>query len=151
MTTADMKPTESGLGREKRSRIGRPKTRHEKLVPIATRCPTPVYVYLKGITPFQYPSLTAMFADMLARFMKEKPWLHGLQWRKPKTAISLAGNKMNATGWEQINISVTEDQAAAVEQTAAQCGVSKACFCYTAIFWWVTYVFPPASHKRTAS
>lgn len=151
MTTADVKPVDSGLVSATRARIGRPKTRHEKLVPISTRCPAPVYVYLKGITPFQYPSLTAMFADMLGRFIKEQPWQHGLHWRKPKTAMSLAGNKMNATGWEQLNISLTEEQAANVEATAAECGVSKACFCYTAIFWWVTYVFPPAAQKKSAS
>lgn len=129
------------------ARIGRPKTRHEKLKPISTRCPAAVYTYLKGITPFQYPSLTEMFADMLKRFINEKPWEHGLHWRKPKTALSFAGNKVGSTGWEQLNISLTPTQAEEIEQKAEECGVSKACFCYTAIFWWVTYVYPPAKVK----
>lgn len=145
MAIAKGSKIDDGQQRGTGAKVGRPKTRHEKLQPISTRCPAPVLIYLKGITPFRYPSMTAMFADMLARFSAEKPWQHGLLWRKPKTAVSLAGKKVGATGWEQLNISLIPEQAEEVAAMADKCGVSKACYCYTAIFWWVTYVFPPAS------
>ena len=128
-------------------RLGRPKSRHEKLIPVSTRCPGTIYVYLKGITPFRYPSLTAMFADMLRRFIDEKPWEHGMHFRKPKTILAHAGSTAATTGWEQVNILLSPEVAAEVKNVANACGQSKAAFCYTAIFWWVSYVFPPAQFK----
>jgi len=123
--------------------IGRPRTRFEKMKPVPTRCPEPIYTYLKGISPFLGPSLTGMFNTMLTRFIDERPWEHGLHWRKPKTAMTYAGGKTGRTGWEQVNIQLTPDLAERVSETAVQCGVSKACFCYTAMFWWVQYIYPP--------
>ncbi|CAB3755817.1 hypothetical protein [Paraburkholderia humisilvae] len=125
-------------------RIGRPKTRIEGLKAVPTRCPTQIYTYLKGITPFLYSSLTAMFEDMMRRFLAERPWEHGLHWRKPKTAVTLAGGVTGRTGWEQVNMQLPADVAAEVEAAAATCGVSRAAFCYTSIFWWVQYIYPPA-------
>ena len=147
VSDAATKELEPGLKSRHGVKIGRPKSRHEKLVPVSTRCPGTIYTYLKGITPFRYPSLTEMFADMLRRFMDEKPWEHGLHWRKPKTALSQSGNNVGTTGWEQVNILLTPQLAEEVQQVAINCGVSKAAFCYTAIFWWVTFVFPPAQFK----
>ncbi|WP_131202103.1 MULTISPECIES: hypothetical protein [Burkholderia] len=125
-------------------RIGRPKTRLDELKAVPTRCPTQIYTYLKGITPFLYSSLTAMFEDMMRRFLAERPWEHGLHWRKPKTAVTFAGGVTGRTGWEQVNMQLPADLAAEVEATATLCGVSRAAFCYTSIFWWVQYIYPPA-------
>lgn len=124
-------------------RIGRPRTRFEKMQLLVTRCPEPIYTYLRGLSPFLGPSLTKMFQDMLERFLEEEPWNHGLLWRKPKTAVTFAGGESGRTGWEQINIQATPDLAKKVAQKAILCGVSKACFCYTAMFWWVQYIYPP--------
>lgn len=125
-------------------RIGRPKTRLEDLEAVPTRCPAHIYTYLKGITPFLYPSLTAMFEDMISRFLKEQPWEHGLHWRKPKTAMTYANGMAGTTGWSQVNIQLTPQLKEQVTQVAGVCGVSNACLCYTAIFWWVQYIYPPA-------
>ena len=123
--------------------IGRPRTRFEKMKSVPTRCPEPIYTYLKGISPFLGPSLADMFNTMLSRFIAEKPWEHGLHWRKPKTAMTYAGGRTGRTGWEQVNIQLVPELADLVTQTAAACGVSKACFCYSAMFWWVQYIYPP--------
>lgn len=147
VTDAVEKSVEPGLKSRHGVKLGRPKTRHEKLRTVSTRCPGTIYTYLKGITPFRYPSLTEMFADMLRRFMDEKPWEHGLVFRKPKTPTAQSGVGMGTTGWEQVNILLTPDLAAEVEKTALDCGQSRAAFCYTAIFWWVQYVFPPAKFQ----
>jgi hypothetical protein len=97
--------------------------------------------------PFRYPSLTAMFADMLRRFIDEKPWEHGLHFRKPKTPLSHGGGNIATTGWEQVNLLLTHELAEEVTKVAEHCGHSRAAFCYTAIFWWVSYVFPPAQFR----
>lgn len=125
-------------------RIGRPKTRLEDLEAVPTRCPAHIYTYLKGITPFLYPSLTAMFEDMIGRFLNEQPWEHGLHWRKPKTAMTYANGTTGTTGWSQVNIQLTPELKDRVTNTADMCGVSNACLCYTAIFWWVQFIYPPS-------
>lgn len=124
-------------------RIGRPKTRFEQLQTVPTRCPSQIYTYLKGITPFLYPSLTQMFEDMLRRFFADRPWEHGLHWRKPKTALMVSGKTVGQTGWMQVNMRIPEELVTQVHQTAHTCGISNACLCYTAVFWWVQYVYPP--------
>lgn len=129
----------SGRGRQ----IGRPKKRLEELKAVPTRCPTQIYTYLKGITPFLYPSLTEMFEDMIKRFLAERPWEQGLHWRKPKTAMTFANGTIGKTGWEQVNMQLPPALAEQVASTASECGVSSAALCYTAIYWWVQYIYPP--------
>jgi hypothetical protein len=136
---------------ERGGRIGRPRTRMEVLKPVPTRCPAQIYTYLKGITPFLYQSLTAMFEDMIRRFLKERPWEHGLHWRKPKTAMTYANGMAGTTGWVQVNIQLPQELAESVAKVASVCGVSNACLCYTAIFWWVQYIYPPGKMLGTAN
>jgi hypothetical protein len=123
--------------------IGRPKIRFEALKTVPTRCPAQIYTYLKGISPFLYGSLTEMFEDMMTKFMLERPWEHGLHWRKPKTATTFANGETGKTGWEQVNMQLPPSLAEQVTKTATECGISNAAFCYTAIFWWVQYIYPP--------
>lgn len=123
--------------------IGRPRVRFEALKTVPTRCPAQIYTYLKGIAPFLYASLTEMFEDMMTRFINERPWEHGLHWRKPKTATTFAGGEQGRTGWEQVNMQLPPKLADSVTKTSKDCGVSNAAFCYTAIFWWVQYIYPP--------
>lgn len=125
-------------------RYGRSRTRLEKLQVVSSRCPAQIYTYLKGITPFLYPSLTRMFEDMLGRFVAERPWENGLHWRRPKAATTIVKGTFGKTGWEQLNIRLSKELAERVRQTAKVCGVSSACLCYTAVFWWVQYIYPPA-------
>jgi hypothetical protein len=123
--------------------IGRPRVRFEALKTVPTRCPAQIYTYLKGIAPFLYASLTEMFEDMMTRFVNERPWEHGLHWRKPKTATTFAGGEQGRTGWEQVNMQLPPKLADLLTKTSTECGVSNAAFCYTAIFWWVQYIYPP--------
>ncbi|NLP65505.1 hypothetical protein [Paraburkholderia sacchari] len=146
LVAADTRPRSTRGGR-----IGRPKTRFENLQAVPTRCPSHIYTYLRGITPFLYPSLTAMFEDMITRFLKEQPWEHGLHWRKPKTAMTYAKGMAGATGWSQVNIQLPLELKERVTNVASVCGVSNACLCYTAIFWWVQYIYPPAKMVGSSS
>src|SRR5260363_312379 len=124
-------------------RSGRPRTRLEALQIVPTRCPMQIYTYLKSIAPYLYPSLTQMFEDMLRRFFTERPWEHGLHWRQPKSALTVAGKNLGQTGWMQVNMRLPEERVAQIHQTAQVCGISHAGVCYTALFWWAQYVYPP--------
>jgi hypothetical protein len=123
--------------------IGRPKTRFEPLRTVPTRCPAEVLKYLKGLSASQGISLTTMFEDMLRRFLEDRPWDHGLIWRKPKVATTTIGGSKGTTGWVQANLQVPQDLADRVEQVADLHGVSKAALAYTAMFWWCQYIYPP--------
>lgn len=136
-------PSDTGEKKAVTRNIGRPKVRFEVLKAVPTRCPSQIYTYLKGISPFLYSSLTEMFEDMMTRFLKESPWEHGLHWRKPKTATTFANGETGKTGWEQVNMQLPPKLADQVSKTATECGISNAAFCYTAIFWWVQYIYPP--------
>jgi hypothetical protein len=146
LLAADTRPRSSRGGR-----IGRPKTRFEDLEAVPTRCPSHIYTYLRGITPFLYPSLTAMFEDMITRFLNEQPWEHGLHWRKPKTAMTYAKGMAGTTGWSQVNIQLPPELKERVTNVASICGVSNACLCYTAIFWWVQFIYPPGKMVGASS
>lgn len=124
-------------------RLGRPRTRFEEPKVVPTRCPANMYTYMKMIAPLEWRSLTAMFQDMMTRFLDTQPWNHGLLWRKPRTALTFQEGVAGRTGWEQVNIQLPPDLAERVEIAAVTAGISKAAFCYTAMFWWIQYVYPP--------
>src|SRR5260364_187041 len=124
-------------------RSGRPRTRLEALQIVPTRCPMQIYTYLKSIAPYLYPSLTQMFEDTLRRFFTERPWEHGLHWRQPKSALTVAGKNLWQTAWTQVNMRLPEERVAQRHQAVQVCGISLAGVCDTAVFWWAQYVYPP--------
>lgn len=124
-------------------KIGRPIERTEKLATLPTRCPIEVIRYLKGLAGSQGMTLTRMYEDMLRRFVEDRPWEHGLMWRKPKVATATIGGKAGTTGWVQVNIQIPADLAEAVELVSETVSVSKAALGYTAMFWWCQYIYPP--------
>ncbi|QOT82259.1 hypothetical protein [Cupriavidus basilensis] len=103
---------------------------------------------MKMIAPLEWRSLTGMFQDMMTRFLATEPWKHGLLWRKPRTALTFQDGVAGRTGWEQVNIQLPPELAEQVEHAARGVGVSKAAFCYTAMFWWIQYIYPPKAVKR---
>lgn len=129
-------------------KLGRPRTQLEKPKVVPTRCPAHMYTYLKMIAPLRWRSLSAMFQDMMARFLEMEPWNHGLMWRKPRTALTFADGMAGKTGWEAVNMQLPPELAERVEHAATLAGVSKAAFCYTAMFWWVQFMYPPARVRQ---
>jgi hypothetical protein len=127
----------------KKRRIGRPHTRFEKLVSISTRCPDSVLTYVKKLYPSLYHSMTAMFEDVLTRFIKERPWDHGLLWRQPKGVLRYIDGEPMRTGWSLLNIQLPPNLAEQVKHLSLTSRVSVASLCYTAIFWWIKYIYPP--------
>lgn len=128
--------------------LGRPQSRFNELKTIPTRCPEHMYLYLKSLYPQRWASLTGMYDDMFKQFIAERPWEHGLVWRKPKATSVHVGAAENRTGWVQVNVQIDIDlskeaQKVAAALTAEGMRVSMAMFAYTAIFWWVQFVYPP--------
>jgi hypothetical protein len=122
--------------------VGRPITRFEPPTVIVTRCQNYLFTYLKGISPFLGPTLGSMFEMMFERFITEKPWEHGLPWKKPKIVMSQTDDR-ERNDWQQVNINLSPDLAEKVKNVASLCGVSKASFCYTGMYWWAQYIYPP--------
>lgn len=147
MKKEDRNPTVPQIGRTRSKKgltLGRPKTRPDDLVPIPTRCPEMVHMYLKAITPYHYKTLTEMFEDMLKRFLDERPWEKGLFFRRPRSTSATSSGVKGATGWTQVNMYVPPDLADRINAVLMTHGnVTKAEFAYTAIYWWVEYIHPP--------
>ncbi len=143
-TTTAKAPRLSARGKK----IGRPIERTEKLATLPTRCPVEVIRYLKGLAGSQGWTLTTMYEDMLRRFVEDRPWEHGLIWRKPKVATATIGGMPGTTGWVQVNIQIPADLAEQCEAISEAVGISKAALGYTAMFWWCQYIYPPARARR---
>jgi hypothetical protein len=132
---------------EKKGRIGRPQIRLESLVTIPTRTPEALLRYMKAIYPFRYASLTAMYKEMLTRFLDTRPWEEGLDWRKPKGRVEKSGGQIAATGWIQVNVQTTKELKEKVIAVAKTNGVTNAVVVYTAMFWWAMYIMPAKTVK----
>lgn len=124
--------------------LGRPRTRTEEAEFVQTRIPDALHDYLKAVSAFRYKTMANMFEAMFTRFINERPWERGLHFRQPKAAVKNNGTDAAArTGWSQLNIQLTQDMAAQVKEEAKKRDVSLASYCYSAIYWWCQYVYPP--------
>jgi hypothetical protein len=124
-------------------KVGRPRTRVVPLKTIPTRCPEALHRYLKTIYPLEHPSLTAYFEHILSEFIKQRPWDHGLVWRKPRVRVVILGDGVGSTGWAQVNVQVPKELADRIEKIIMTLDISRAAFLYTAFFWWAMYIKPP--------
>lgn len=124
-------------------KVGRPRSQHKIMGTIQTRAPARMLKYCQILRTLKFDSLMDMFEKMLREFDKEKPWEHGLKWRHPRSSKAQAKDEIRMTGWEPVNINI---EASFKEEISNRCkvmGVSMATYCYTAIYWWVQYVYPP--------
>lgn len=130
--------------------VGRPRTRIAPLVTLPTRCPEALHRYLKTIYPLEHSSLTAYYEHILTEFIKQRPWDHGLCWRKPRVRVVVMGDGLGSTGWAQVNVQVPKKMADDIEKLVKTLGVSRAAFLYTAFFWWAMYMKPPRKYLPPA-
>lgn len=136
----------SPKGRE----IGRPKLEREPLKTIPVRAPGSLADYLKllSLTPLPdqpkpFGSMQRMFEACASRFLAEKPWEMGLAWRESHAVARFQDKEISErTEWRQINMQLPESLAERVERAAERAGRSRSSFCYTALYWWATIVYP---------
>ncbi|WP_226034402.1 hypothetical protein [Aquitalea palustris] len=113
---------------------------------VQTRCPGQIIVYLKGLAMLRYGTLVRMHDDMLRKFLMSQPWAADppLSWRTPRSAQTNAGREAPAqTGWKTFNMQMSPDLKQVIAEKCDELEISMSTFCYTAIYWWCKYIFPP--------
>jgi hypothetical protein len=113
---------------------------------VQTRCPAQIIVYMKSLAMLKYGTLLQMHEDMLQKFIKSEPWAASppLNWRKPRSAQTTGGEGVAQTGWKTFNVQLSAALKDEVTRRSSELGVSASSFVYTAIYWWVAYIWPPS-------
>lgn len=146
--------------------LGRPKLDRPPLEQVQTRIPAPMNDYLKLLSVQRLPDqdgpfrqVQVMFAALFERFLEDRPWEHDKkwEWREPRAIVKFANGEISKrTDWRQVNIRMAGPLVKKVKRAAAQVKLdradeqvtlSEASFCYTAIFWWTKWLYPPESFK----
>jgi hypothetical protein len=112
---------------------------------VQTRCPAQIIVYMKSLAMLKYGTLLQMHEDMLLKFIKSEPWAASppLNWRKPRSAQTTGSDGVAQTGWKTFNVQLSAALKDEVTRRSSDLGVSASSFVYTAIYWWVAYIWPP--------
>lgn len=109
--------------------------------------------YLEQLALLHYGSLSEEYEDMIRKFIKVAPWSAWppLDWRKPPITTPF--------GAVRITVPATTDLHECMDDTIDQINtinrhtldfprITKQVFVYTAIVWWITYVYPQASYHE---
>ncbi|WP_434716381.1 hypothetical protein [Paraburkholderia sp. A3RO-2L] len=120
-------------------------TQIEKSDFVQTRCPAQIITYLKSLAMLKYGTLLQMHDDLLKKFIASEPWAKTppLNWRKPRAAQTTSGDAISQTGWKTFNVQVSPAMKEQIMQLSSELEVSASSFVYTAIYWWVAYIYPP--------
>ncbi|MFX1767973.1 hypothetical protein PWP93_36500 [Paraburkholderia sp. A1RI-2L] len=120
-------------------------TQTEKSDFVQTRCPAQIITYLKSLAMLKYGTLLQMHDDLLKKFIASEPWAKTppLNWRKPRAAQTTSGEAISQTGWKTFNVQVSPAMKEQIMRLSSELDVSASSFVYTAIYWWVAYIYPP--------
>jgi hypothetical protein len=133
------KTTPAPDGADAPRKRGRPRIeRDQPLALMQTRVPEAMRDYLKAVAAYRYKTLMNMHDVLFRQFMQERPFEKGLHFRKPRTADG-------TTGWCQMNLLLPEDLVELLKAEAETLGISLATYLFTALYWWATYMHPPAT------
>lgn len=119
-------------------------------VEIPTRAPSRMQMYAKTLAFASSRTLKIMFRDAALRFLKDRPWEQGLQWRITKgmtTTLKEQMGQKEATGWMQVNMRLPAELGNALERLAIEQNVSLSSVTYTLLYWWTWWVYPPKSEQ----
>lgn len=105
-------------------------------------------VYLRQLGVTYYKSLVAEYDDMLTKFLRQRPWEaeRPLPWRE-------APSRSKMPGCSVANVPMSEAIAAELDKALEEINdrtwrgfenskITYRVFLYTAVYWWVTYVYP---------
>lgn len=126
------------------------KTTEVKHISVPTRAPAKMQMYAKTLAFASGKPLKVMFRDATQRFLSEKPWEQGLQWRTTKgltTTLKGSLGKKEPTGWMQVNMVLPVEFQQTMIQLAQEQGVSLSSVAYTVMYWWTWWVYPPLSER----
>ena len=117
-------------------------------VTMQTGLPDHIQRYLRQLGLVHYGSLGAVYEDMVSKFLVIKPWAAArpLAWREAPT-------RYGAAGCAVANVKLSNALAAKVVDELEEInknvwpghesrGITRKTFLYTAVYWWVTFVYP---------
>lgn len=113
-----------------------------------TGLPRHIQVYLKQLGIVHYGSLQAVYEDMVTKFLNVKPWAANppLDWREAPTRQGSAGCTVANVA---LSVGLTERMRKELEEINdkrwpghEKYGITIKTFLYTAVYWWVTFVYP---------
>lgn len=122
-----------------------------RTVEITTRAPVRMHMHSKALSFALGLSLKAMYQQAAERFLKDKPWEHGLRWRPTKSLTATLGDTIGqkiATGWMQVNLRLKEETGKELQRIANQQGVSLSSVTYTLMYWWTWFIYPPKYERE---
>lgn len=112
-----------------------------------TILPAHIQMYMRQLAIVHYGSLQATYEDMVAKFIMVRPWeaSPALEWReapvRTDAGCSIANISLSYGLAEKVNKTLEEindKQYVGFEKY----GITIKAFLYTAIYWWVTYIYP---------
>lgn len=119
-------------------------------VTLQTTLPAHFQVYLRQLGVVHYKYLHAVHEDMVNKFLRAKPWEaeFPLPWRGAPSRYGVS-----SAGCSVANVALTKELAERVEEVLKELnlmtwkghesrGITRKTFLYTAVYWWVTYVYP---------
>jgi len=122
----------------------------EQYVTIPTRVPAKMQIYAKTLAFAKGHTMKAMLQEAVEKFFCERPWKQGLKWRPAKRLFvpskDAIGQK-EATGWVRVSMRFPVVIGNRLEQLAAEQGVPLSSICYTLMYWWTWWVYPPKPER----
>lgn len=114
---------------------------------LQTVLPTHIQTYMRQLALVHYGSLQHVYEDMVVKFIQVGPWAASppYPWREAPMR--------NEPGCTVANVTLSADTAKLVadtiedinnssDATRGRYGITRKTFLYTAIMWWVTYIYP---------
>mgnify|MGYP001626388002 FL=1 len=116
---------------------------------VTTRLPIKLHLYTKALAFALGKTLKSMYQDCAEQFLREEPWKYGLRWRpnQDRAPGFLDRDDKTVTGWMQAKVRLRHETALRLEALAAKEKISVSSLCYTMLYWWAWYQYPPA-HER---
>jgi hypothetical protein len=126
--------------------------RVEQFVNMQTVLPGHVQTYLRQLAIVHYGSLQHVYEDMVIKFIKVQPWAAKppLDWREAPMRTSAGCTVANvtlSTGLAEMVDQTLEDINTVQYPGHERYGITRKTFLYTAIYWWVTYIYPQAPRR----
>jgi hypothetical protein len=137
---ASMEPEPIRLRRE----VGR------RYAEVPTRLPVKLHLYTKALAFALGKTLKSIYQDCAEQFLREEPWKYGLRWRpnQDRTSGLLDRGDKTVTGWMQANVRLRHETALRLEALAANEKIGVSSLCYTMLYWWAWYQYPPAYERE---
>lgn len=123
-------------------------------VEINTCAPKKMQAYFRTLTFAMGTTIPKVYREMAGRFLKEKPWKHGLQWRTTQEQAGIHGvhgERYSASPfWTPVSIRLPVILGKELESLADQQEVPLSSVGYTMLYWWTWWIYRPGNGRVQA-